>query len=104
VHTYRRKGHAEHDAQAYVPAGEIADWETRDPVDRFVQRVLAEGSLEQADLDAIDARVSREVDEAREAAEASPLPEPEEALADVYGDARPPAPWTRLDVPDPHGA
>jgi pyruvate dehydrogenase E1 component alpha subunit/2-oxoisovalerate dehydrogenase E1 component alpha subunit len=104
VHTYRRKGHAEHDAQAYVPAGEIADWETRDPVDRFVQRVLAEGSLEHADMQAIDARVSREVDEAREAAEASPLPEPEEALADVYGDARPRTPWTRLDVPDPHAA
>jgi TPP-dependent pyruvate/acetoin dehydrogenase alpha subunit len=89
VHTYRRKGHAEHDAQHYVPAGEIEEWEARDPVDRFVRRVLDEGWLTQEDLDAVDARVAGEVDEAREAAESSPLPAAGEALAAVYGDREP---------------
>src|ERR671929_1323126 len=40
--TYRRKGHAEHDNQSYVPEGEIEWWErNNDPVDRYV-RVLTE--------------------------------------------------------------
>ncbi|HJU65207.1 MAG TPA: thiamine pyrophosphate-dependent dehydrogenase E1 component subunit alpha, partial [Gemmatimonadaceae bacterium] len=35
--TYRRKGHAEHDNQSYVPSGEIERWETtNDPLDRYV--------------------------------------------------------------------
>ena len=36
--TYRRKGHAEHDNQSYVPAGEIDRWAAEnDPLDRYVQ-------------------------------------------------------------------
>jgi TPP-dependent pyruvate/acetoin dehydrogenase alpha subunit len=100
VLTYRRKGHAEHDAQHYLPAGELAAWEARDPIDRFVRRMLDEGWLQQDDLAAVDARIAREVDEARAAAEASPLPPAEQALAAVYGDRAPRAPWTR--APEPH--
>jgi TPP-dependent pyruvate/acetoin dehydrogenase alpha subunit len=104
VMTYRRKGHAEHDGQQYVPPGELEAWEARDPVDRFVARVTGEGWLKPEELEATDRRVVEEVDSARAEAEASPLPEPEEALAEVYGGARPRAPWTRLQNPDPHEA
>ena len=100
VLTYRRKGHAEHDAQHYLPAGELASWEARDPIDGFVRRVLDEQWLEPRDLSAVNARIAREVDEARAAAEASSLPSAEQALAEVYGDRRTPAPWTR--APEPH--
>src|SRR6187431_3091653 len=35
--TYRRKGHAEHDNQSYVPAGEIDRWAAEnDPLDRYL--------------------------------------------------------------------
>src|SRR2546425_1594575 len=50
--TYRRKGHAEHDDQRYVPEGEIEYWEKHnDPVDRFErllldQKVATKESLE----------------------------------------------------------
>src|SRR5215208_2617706 len=38
--TYRRKGHAEHDNQSYVPAGEIDRWAAEnDPLDRYVHRL-----------------------------------------------------------------
>ena len=38
--TYRRKGHAEHDNQSYVPDGEIERWaRENDPLDRFVARL-----------------------------------------------------------------
>src|SRR5712692_3717917 len=42
VKTYRRKGHAEHDDQHYVPKTDLERWANEnDPVDRFTQRVLA---------------------------------------------------------------
>jgi TPP-dependent pyruvate/acetoin dehydrogenase alpha subunit len=104
VLTYRRKGHAEHDSQQYVPPGELESWEARDPVDLFAARVLGEGWLARDELDAIDERVVAEVDAARTEAEASPMPHPEEALAAVHGDSLPRPPWTRLLNPDPREA
>jgi TPP-dependent pyruvate/acetoin dehydrogenase alpha subunit len=102
--SYRRKGHAEHDNQAYVPAGEIEAWELKDPVARFEARMLMEGWATQQEMDAIAARVVGEIDVARETAEASELPEPEWALGDVYGDLETARPWTRLDPPSPQKA
>src|SRR5262249_16230245 len=41
--TYRRKGHAEHDNQSYVPPGEIERWEREnDPLTRYVARLTGE--------------------------------------------------------------
>lgn len=104
VHTYRRKGHAEHDAQKYVPPGEIEAWEARDPIDRFESWLLDNDLATQAELEGIAERARDEVDAARGAAEASPFPEPTGALADVWGYDKPRPPWTRRDPADPHEA
>lgn len=104
VITYRRKGHAEHDAQAYVPAGEIEAWEAKDPVVRYERTLLEQGHATQEELDAIAARVATEIETAREEAEASPMPEPETALAEVTGGTIVPQPWTRGGAPDPRRA
>ena len=81
--TYRRKGHAEHDNQSYVPAGEIEQWAaTNDPLDRYVASVLtADVRLRRDELEAIDARCSSEIDAATELAEQSPPPDAREALS-----------------------
>jgi TPP-dependent pyruvate/acetoin dehydrogenase alpha subunit len=87
--TYRRKGHAEHDNQSYVPAGEIERWEREnDPITRYLARLRDEGVGEDALAD-IDARVVREIDEATDVAERSGVPEAPDALIGVY--AEPPA-------------
>ena len=40
VVTYRRKGHAEHDDQHYVPPGELERWaRENDPIDRYVKQL-----------------------------------------------------------------
>ena len=84
--TYRRKGHAEHDNQSYVPPGEIDRWASEnDPVDRYVKRLRAEG-FTRAEMDAIDARVKEEIDRATDEAEASPMPDPTDALVGIYAD------------------
>ena len=85
--TYRRKGHAEHDNQSYVPSGEIDKWaRENDPIDRYVTRLRSEFGFGEAELTEIDARVRREVDEATEVAEQSPAPEPLDALVGVYAE------------------
>ena len=87
--TYRRKGHAEHDNQSYVPPGEIDRWASEnDPIDRYVKSLLSAGFAE-AELTAIDKRVTDEIDAATDAADASPMPEPTDALVGIYAD--PPA-------------
>lgn len=98
--TYRRKGHAEHDNQSYVPEGEIDRWATEnDPLDRYVRVLREELGATDAELAAIDERVQREIDEATDVAEQSPMPEPLEALRGVYGDVEmiPPL-WYREEV------
>jgi TPP-dependent pyruvate/acetoin dehydrogenase alpha subunit len=104
--TYRRKGHAEHDNQSYVPAGEIERWEREnDPITRYLARLRAHGVGDDA-LAAIDARVVAEIDEATDIAERSGVPEALDALVGVYAD--PPAErplWYRegrRDVVDAH--
>ncbi len=85
--TYRRKGHAEHDNQSYVPSGEIERWAAaNDPLDRFAARLTGEFGFARAELDAVDTRVRDEVDAATEIAEASAFPEALDCLSGVYAD------------------
>jgi pyruvate dehydrogenase E1 component alpha subunit/2-oxoisovalerate dehydrogenase E1 component alpha subunit len=84
LHTYRRKGHAEHDNQSYVPKEELAYWEARDPVDRYVRRLDETGWVDAAARAAVDARVADELDAAVATAEAGVFPDPEEALEGVW--------------------
>jgi TPP-dependent pyruvate/acetoin dehydrogenase alpha subunit len=88
--TYRRKGHAEHDNQSYVPDGEIERWEREnDPITRYEVRLQNEFGFSATDISSVDERVRREVDEATELAERSAPPAALDALVGVYAD--PPA-------------
>lgn len=85
--TYRRKGHAEHDNQSYVPAGEIDHWAAEnDPITRYVERLTTELGFSETEVKAVDARVIAEVDAATNEAEKSAFPEALDALNGVYAD------------------
>src|SRR5258708_3711047 len=86
--TYRRKGHAEHDDQRYVPKDEIEWWEKHnDPIDRFERYLLDRNVATKEKLAEITAGVMREIDEDCEWAESSPMPEPEGAAYGVFDNA-----------------
>ena len=88
--TYRRKGHAEHDNQSYVPPGEIDRWAAEnDPIDRYVRVLTEQEGVAPRELAALDARVTSEVDAATDEAERSPMPEGPDALVGILAD--PPA-------------
>jgi pyruvate dehydrogenase E1 component alpha subunit/2-oxoisovalerate dehydrogenase E1 component alpha subunit len=95
--TYRRKGHAEHDNQSYVPPGEIERWAAEnDPLDRYLEVLREEDGLTDAELADLHARIQRQIDEATDLAESSPMPDAEDALTGVYADPARMAPlWFR---------
>jgi TPP-dependent pyruvate/acetoin dehydrogenase alpha subunit len=83
--TYRRRGHAEHDDQRYVPAGEIEWWEkNNDPIDRFERYLGERGLADHGKLAEVTAEVLREIEEDCAWAESSPMPEPEQAAYGVF--------------------
>ena len=84
--TYRRRGHAEHDNQSYVPAGEIERWEGQDPLDRYLRRLREEWSLGEEELADVVHRIDRELDEAVDSCLEEPFPDPSTALTGVYAD------------------
>lgn len=84
--TYRRKGHAEHDNQSYVPKEEIAAWEAKDPIDRCIRQFTDAGWATEAELADIDARILALLDEAVARCEDEPMPEAGTALDGVLAD------------------
>ncbi len=83
--TYRRKGHAEHDNQSYVPAGEIEFWaRNNDPIERY-ERFLGEQKIASADdLKSIAAEIEKYLQNELDIADTAPLPAPESAAYDVF--------------------
>ena len=94
--TYRRKGHAEHDNQSYVPEGELDAWAAKDPLDRYGKQLGESGWADTGELAAIDQRVEAEINAAVAQCEDEPLPEAGTALEAVLSDpARAELEWYR---------
>jgi TPP-dependent pyruvate/acetoin dehydrogenase alpha subunit len=82
--TMRMLGHAIHDGAEYVPPDLLAEWEARDPLRCYAERLLAEGVAAQAGLAEIDGRCAAEIEDAITFAEASPWPDPATIYEGVY--------------------
>lgn len=104
LRTYRRKGHAQHDPQDYVPNEELDEWEKRDPILQFLTRLLSEQWATGEELATMVQKAEDVAKEAAEQAVGEPLPEPETANEQVYTDFVAPVPWTRHPEPDPRRA
>jgi pyruvate dehydrogenase E1 component alpha subunit len=86
--TFRMRGHAIHDNQAYVPKALIAEWAARDPIARLEATLRERGLLDEDGLAALEARVRATVDDASAFAERSPLPDPATLTDNLYAPAR----------------
>ncbi len=92
--TYRLCGHSRSDPRTYRSKDEEADWATRDAILRLGARLKETGLATDESLAEIEREVTAVIDDAVAFAEASPSPEPEEALEDVfYGEG--PVPFVR---------
>lgn len=84
AHTIRWVGHFEGDPQAYRPKAEAAEGRERDPIARLERRLRERGLLDDAGAARTRAAVTAEIDDAVAHAEASPPPEPLDALTDLF--------------------
>jgi len=82
--TYRYMGHSRSDPGHYRPKEEVEAWLARDPIPRLRTRLLEERLVTPGELEAMEQRVERELEEAVAFARSSPEPRPEETLEDVY--------------------
>jgi TPP-dependent pyruvate/acetoin dehydrogenase alpha subunit len=82
--TYRFRAHSMYDPDLYRAKEEVERWKTQDPIVRFTAALRTYGMLADADVAAIEASVSAEVDHAVAEAEAGPWEPVEDLLRDVH--------------------
>ena len=77
-------GHYEGDPQTYRPKSEIEAGRRADPIVKLRTHLEGLGLLDEAHAIRVAAAVEAEVQDAIDFAESSPLPEPHEALEDLF--------------------
>jgi len=83
--TYRHLGHWTGDPQVYRSKSEVDDWkENKDPIKKFREKLIEEGTFTADELDAIEHAAIKEADEAAEFAIQSPEPDPAHVMDDVF--------------------
>ena len=90
---YRWYGHSRSDPRKYRTKEEEAAWKERDPIPTFAARLVKAGIATEEEIDALEAKVEQEIEEATEFALNSPTPPVEELELYVYA----PFKWTEAD-------
>ena len=73
----------------YRPEEEVEQWKQRDPITLFQQRLRAEGSLTDVDLDNMETAIAAEIAEAVSFAESGSWEPLEDLTKDVYTPTKP---------------
>lgn len=84
--TYRWFGHSSSDPGKYRTKEEVDAWKKKDPILKYRDYLLENKLVTEVELDAIVEEVKKEVKEAVEFAENSPVPPMESAFEDIYAD------------------
>jgi len=82
--TVRFLGHFEGDPQGYRSRGEVDAGRQRDPIARLRAHLEESRLLDRAHADRVAQAIEKEVQDAVDFAESSPLPAPEDALTDLF--------------------
>jgi pyruvate dehydrogenase E1 component alpha subunit len=77
-------GHAAHDDAGYVPRELLAEWEHKDPIQRYTKLLEDRGLLTPDIREQVEARVRADVEDAQAFATQSPLPDPDDLEKGVY--------------------
>ena len=84
--TYRYKGHSVSDPQKYRTKDEVEEYKDQDPITKVTKTILDNNFATEADLRAIDDKITLIVDASVKFAEESPWPDDSEVYKDVYID------------------
>ena len=91
---------ADRTAWHYVPNEMFEEWQRRDPIDRYAERLVADYGFSTQEVEGIRSEVRAYVEECAGKALDSPMPDPALATDGVFADAWEPlgdgrAPWSR---------
>jgi pyruvate dehydrogenase E1 component alpha subunit len=84
IKTYRYKGHSMSDPQKYRSKEEVEEYKEKDPIDHVLNVLKEQYKVADADIEVINERVKKEVEDSVQFAEESPWPNDDELLKDVY--------------------
>jgi pyruvate dehydrogenase E1 component alpha subunit len=84
LRTYRFRAHSMYDPDLYRSKDEIARYKKRDPIERLLERLRADGMVDDSDVEAIEAAVAEELEAAIAFAETGTDEPVEDLLRHVY--------------------
>ena len=84
LRTYRYKGHSMSDPAKYRTKEELEAYKKRDPIEQVKDVILNKKFATEKDLESIDEKIKKKIDEAVKFAEESPFPDPSEYNHNVY--------------------
>jgi pyruvate dehydrogenase E1 component alpha subunit len=84
--TYRFKGHSMSDPRKYRTKEEEAKFQGEDPIEKVLTTIRANKYATEKQLEAIQAKIKKQIEDAIKFAEESPLPEPEAMYEDIYAE------------------
>jgi pyruvate dehydrogenase E1 component alpha subunit len=98
--TMRMHGHGAHDDMRYVPSEMLEEWQRRDPIDRYAERLVADYGFSTEEVDGIGSEVRAYVEECAGRALDSPMPDRALAVQGAFAEAWEPlgdgrAPWSQ---------
>ncbi|TXB66739.1 pyruvate dehydrogenase (acetyl-transferring) E1 component subunit alpha [Vicingus serpentipes] len=84
--TYRFKGHSMSDPRKYRTKEEEAKYQSEDPIEKVLATIKKNKYATDKQIDAIGAKIKKQIEDAIKFAEDSPLPEPEAMYEDIYAE------------------
>jgi len=84
--TYRFKGHSMSDPRKYRTKEEEAQYQNEDPIEKVLDLIKKNKYATDKQLEAIQAKIKKQIEDAIKFAEESPLPEPEDMYNEIYAE------------------
>jgi pyruvate dehydrogenase E1 component alpha subunit len=89
IRTYRYRGHSRSDAALYRTREEVEAWKKKDPIETVRETILENELASLEEIEAIDERITAEIEAAVEFAQDSEFPTPDELYTDNYSEPYP---------------
>lgn len=84
IKTYRYKGHSMSDPAKYRSKDEVEEYKLKDPIETTLATILKNNYASGNDIEAINQRITQEIDACVKFAEESPYPDPSEIYTNNY--------------------
>jgi pyruvate dehydrogenase E1 component alpha subunit len=86
IKTYRYRGHSMSDPAKYRTKEELEEYKEQDPINQTLKKIQENNWATAEEIEAINDKVKKEVEESVQFAEESPWPDDSEVYKDIYVD------------------